>query len=577
MENLIINTKAYFENFLKIRTKDGRLVPFVMNKPQRYIYDVIKDLKSHGKKVRLLILKSRQVGGSTFSVALGSQKAMTKKNYQFAIIAHNAESTSNLFEMSKRFYDNLNYLQPETKANNGYELVFNNDKGTGLDSKILCKTAGSTGGTRSFSLNFVLMSEIDHWAGDIEAQYNAIMASVSNDDDSYVIVESTPKGYNLLKKLWDNDKNSFTKIFIPWYMLEEYAYPVPEGFKIDSDVSHYGVESELKALYNLSDEQIQFRRETIDDVCSGNLDLFHQEYPSNPDECFLHSGISVFHKEDIAIQLTKAKNIEPFSVGKFEYKIVRYKDSDELTDIKWVPDKNGFITIHTAPEVLKKPLIDNSEIDKSTAYYYVGHPAYVIGADTAGSGEDYYAAKVINTYNDKSVATIHVQKIDEDLFAHQLYCLGKYYYNALIGVEINYSFGVCNVLNDLHYPSIYRRERFDSVDGQISDEVGFRTDRKSKPLMINNLITTFRKSYDKELDPKTLNELLTFSLEDNGTYKAARGFHDDLVMSLAIAHMIKHQAVKNVEWRYCDELINNPSMFKALGLKEKVKGVKIVW
>ena len=29
--------------------------------------------------------------------------------------------------------------------------------------------------------------------------------------------------------------------------------------------------------------------------------------------------------------------------------------------------------------------------------------------------------------------------MDEDLYAEQLYCLGRYYHDAMIGVEINFS------------------------------------------------------------------------------------------------------------------------------------------
>ena len=59
---------------------------------------------------------------------------------------------------------------------------------------------------------------------------------------------------------------------------------------------------------------------------------------------------------------------------------------------------------------------------------------YVIGGDTAGKGADYFAAKVIDNINGRTVATLHKQRMDEDVYAEQLYCLGKYYNDALIGV-----------------------------------------------------------------------------------------------------------------------------------------------
>ena len=66
-----------------------------------------------------------------------------------------------------------------------------------------------------------------------------------------------------------------------------------------------------------------------------------------------------------------------------------------------------------------------------------GHP-YVIGADTAGEGSDWFVADVIDNATGRLVAKYRT-RTDEDLFARQLYCLGMYYNTALIGIETNFS------------------------------------------------------------------------------------------------------------------------------------------
>ena len=38
----IMNAAQYIRAFLKIKTKDNKIVPFVMNEPQKRLYDVIK-------------------------------------------------------------------------------------------------------------------------------------------------------------------------------------------------------------------------------------------------------------------------------------------------------------------------------------------------------------------------------------------------------------------------------------------------------------------------------------------------------------------------------------------------------
>ena len=61
----LLNPKIYIPNFLKIRTKEGTLEPFIPNKPQRKLRDTIAELREAGKPVRIIILKDRQMGFST--------------------------------------------------------------------------------------------------------------------------------------------------------------------------------------------------------------------------------------------------------------------------------------------------------------------------------------------------------------------------------------------------------------------------------------------------------------------------------------------------------------------------------
>jgi phage terminase large subunit len=49
--------------------------------------------------------------------------------------------------------------------------------------------------------------------------------------------------------------------------------------------------------------------------------------------------------------------------------------------------------------------------------------AYVIGADTAGEGSDFFAAQVLDNRTGEQVAVLH-SAYDEDVFAKQMYCLG---------------------------------------------------------------------------------------------------------------------------------------------------------
>jgi phage terminase large subunit len=108
------------------------------------------------------------------------------------------------------------------------------------------------------------------------------------------------------------------------------------------------------------------------------------------------------------------------------------------------------ITIHSEPETKKDK--NENVIEKRP---------YTLGGDTAGLGDDSYTAKVVTNDTQKTVATLKKQRIDEDKYADQLYCLGMYYHTALIGVETNYSFAPTKELVELDYPNLYLRERVD--------------------------------------------------------------------------------------------------------------------
>ena len=52
-----INTKAYIEEYIKIRDKAGKIIELKLNYGQLKLYEAIKKQKQEGKPVRIIILK----------------------------------------------------------------------------------------------------------------------------------------------------------------------------------------------------------------------------------------------------------------------------------------------------------------------------------------------------------------------------------------------------------------------------------------------------------------------------------------------------------------------------------------
>lgn len=536
---MIINTKKYIEEYLKIRNKESQIVPLILNQPQQKYYDVIKKMHKEGKPIRIIILKARQMGFSTVTEAILFKKTATKFNVNSGIVAHKEDSTTNLFEMSKLFYENLpKEMKPARKKSNAKEIVFNNVYGTGLNSRIKCMTAGGLGVGRSDTFINLHLSELAFWEGDKKKTLIGLLQAVPNTPDSVVIIESTANGYEYFKELWDKavaGENEFYPLFVGWNELKEYQMPYT-GFEITQE------EKDLQKNFNLTLEQLTWRRWCINNNCGGDIDVFKQEYPITPEEAFLSTGSCYFDKDIIINRIQELREKEPILRGLF---LCDY-DGLKISNIKLKKDNKGELKIYKKPEP--------------------GRP-YVLGGDTAGEGSDFFTAHVIDNITGEQVATLKI-KCEELEYVKQVYCLGKYYNNALIGLENNFSTYPTNKLVELSYPKLYIREKEDSSVDRYITSYGFKTTSITRPLILAMLQEIVTNETDKINDLDTLQEMLVFIKNKNGRAEAELGYHDDLVMALAITYYIRSQQAMKMQLNPQKE---HKEMLKAFGFKNVTK------
>lgn len=527
MKQLLLNCLLYIQTFLKIIDKKGHTVPLILNEPQKRLYEIIKEQWNQGKPVRIIILKARQMGFSTLTGAIIFWMAATAYYVRCMIVAHKEDATNNLFQMYRRFYENLpQRIKPMIQASNAQELVF--DKPTrykgpskGLGSRIRCATAGGQGVGRSFTLKALHLSEVAFWPGDKAGTLLGLLQAVPEEPGTMIIIESTANGFEEFKKRWDDaveesrrGEDSYIPVFFAWHEMKEYRRKVPAGF-VPTDE-----ETELSQTFGLDLEQIAWRRWAIQNLCGGDINRFRQEYPSSPDEAFIATGKCVFDKDMLILRRQQALKYT-WEWGSFQ---VKYSISGKIESFQWVPDKKGFIRIRKKPEE--------------------GVP-YVIGGDTAGTGNksvdpDYFVGQLLDNRTGEQVAVLH-DRLDEREYAVQMYCLGMYYNTALIGVEVNYSTYPEKKLEELGYPNLYVREQVDNYNEKMMETFGFETNLKTRPLIIDGLKDVFRYSPELITDFDTLGEMLTFIYAEGRRPQAEQGEHDDLVMALAIAHFIRPQ------------------------------------
>ena len=503
----------YIESCLKIKTKSGTVVPFRLNDAQRKFYAVAKRQQDAGKPVRLIILKARQLGFSTLTEGLIFHACATRRNVNALIVAHREDATANLFRMSKLFYDELPApVKPMLRASNAQELVFENpsklrserEARPGLRSRIRCATAGGRGIGRSDTLQCVHLSEYAFWPDGADGKASTlagILQAVPSLPGTMVVIESTANGFEDFKERWDAavaGENDFEPVFFAWFENPDYSMPVVPGTEWTPE------ERELRDAYRLTDEQLQWRRWCIANNCGGSLDMFRQEYPASPGEAFLHSGTGVFDNEQIVLRLERL--LGPAGRGEF-------------TDGEWTESETGAITLYELPEK--------------------GVP-YVLGGDTAGEGSDYFTAIVIDNVSGRIVAKLR-QKYSEPEYVRQIDALGRFYNDALVAIETNFSTYPVMKLQEMEYPNQYSREREDTYTRQMKKSYGFRTDRQSRPRAIANLVEVFSSHPEWFTDRELLEEMLTFCYNEDHRPEALAGKHDDLVMGAAITYAVRHQ------------------------------------
>ena len=232
-------------------------------------------------------------------------------------------------------------------------------------------------------------------------------------------------------------------------------------------------------------------------------------------------GKTVFDAK--AIQKRLETIPKPLKVGYFLYDY----NGLSISNIRWVNDRNGYINIYQLP--------NTPEVTK-----------YCIGGDTAGEGSDYFIGQVLDARTGIQVATLKHQ-FDADQYTKQMYCLGMYYKQALIGIEANFDSFPIMELQRLGYTNQYVRETQDTYTGKTEKRFGFKTTALTRPTIISRLIEIVREHVDTINDKDTLEELLTIVRNEKGRIEAPEGGHDDQMMGLAIAHHIREQIVFNDE------------------------------
>lgn len=536
----------YARNFLYIQTKAGKLVLLALNKPQLKIWRAVRWQLERGLPVRIVILKSRQVGASTMIQAFSFWRSHMNDNTASVTLAHIEVSATKLFEMQRTFYDNLPLSGPlavEKKIHNRKGIIF---KGTRSSTRVVAVGKGSG---RGFTCQTLHASEVAFY-DDAPATMTAIKQAVPKLPNSAVFLESTPAGYGgEFHEAWRDakaGKSDYLPVFIAWFDDPECSMPAKiTALDLQThEDDEYGNEVALRAEHDLTLDQLQWRRNTIDNECSGDIERFLQEYPSDDETCFLTAGRPVFRKAGLDYQLNSTV---------------------PMIDAATLPPACEVESDHEgAPDASGAPLIYVPERRLAVVRQYRGRlriyekpeprVMYIAAAEPSEGdpGSDPSPVVVLNRMK-LSVAAVLYTRMPPDLLSKYAVRLSMIYNEALLIWEANnHGAAFTDGVRESEYGNVYmRRTSEDSVSMKPSDKMGYWTATRSKQNAINTLRTYIRdapnKNYPPITDPDLCHELPAWVFDgelalvpDNSRGYSQNYHHGDGTYALAMA-LVAHR------------------------------------
>lgn len=531
---------AAFVSNLHIVDKGGedQLFDDVMAWPQRDLLARVEADMEAGRASRYIVLKARQIGISTAIEGLMFTMAMARRNFRGLVVAHENDSSQHLLRMTRYYYESFwakdAYPTRHFAAN---QLAWRH-----VNSHIKIATAKNEKTGRSQTLQMLHASEVAFW-DDPEELMTGLEQAVPRRPRTLIFLESTANGVGgYFYNTWHRavaGKTSYVPLFYPWWAHPEYRASevglghMAEGAFIPMDDD----EKALVAFLSKSRRVVQstyppmapaeiadrlvWRREVLGTECQGDLNKFHQEYPSTPEEAFIATGTNAF-------DLGRLRKVyEPIDGH-------RGRLVDEGDKVRFIRDETGPL------EIFKYP-----SSDREFAHYLIGADGKKAVQSVTGSYGDYACAQVLNRKTWEQVARWR-GRLDQNAFGEELIKLGRFYNGAMLAPETGIGGpGVAAHIVARGYPAIYRHRSSIRMPGSVNNQYGWITNSRTKTEAIGNLQSAL---YDQTVtihDPVTYQEMKDYVVLPTGFGNAdGKENYDDTVMALAIAlTAIKHEAL----------------------------------
>ena len=569
LDRLVIhrNPGAWFETYGRIIDKKKMLIPPCANVLQERAFEVVQWCLENDVPIRLFLLKPRQKGCSTVSMAIAYWMMNLYDNFRNVVIGREYSQTDNLWQIFKTYsindkYDwgfNRRVLENVCQFGNGSQM----DKETAEDSE-----AG-----RSGTFHGVIATEAARWreggVANAEDIMNGLLNCVPYMPGTFVIQESTARGasgpfyegwcdaldFEEYKRRYERGENmdgAYIRVFAGWYEFEDSCDDLTPEQEASIADSITPPEMELIQKYGLTYGHIAWRRRTIKIECQRDETKFDREYPETAEHAFRASAPSRFNARGLQIMKAEARQ-EQETWGILESMAT---NGSQKTARNYAFRRLDKFDPNAHMIMLEKPIV-------GMRYILAVDTMEGEAADDEGEDLDHHAALMLRRgYFDpdrgwrkpKVVARTPLNskrgelfncRWDIDILEDVVWRMAQFYGDCMIAVESNKDRGLIRGLfhrGARQYERQTAEERGDLRSTKLSGKLGFRTTggeaENTRTWIIENLARAVRE-WDQvgegiEADMRTVHEMENFIVNEDGRAEAILGEHDDSVLALAI-------------------------------------------
>ena len=518
---------------VKIKDKSsGKLIPFRLNDPQRKLLRLMESQRRAGQPVRVILLKARQWGGSTLvQIYMAWHQTVLSRNCHSLICAHVKDTAAAIRGIYSRMLENYPRDMWDGEKPPAFHPYERSQNIREIDGRGCCVTIGTSERPESVRGNdFALahLSEVAFWSNTPTATpeqfISAICGSVNSTPGTLIVLESTANGMgNYFHREWLKASKGLSDkapLFVAWYEIDIYRRQVNDPAKLLREMDDY--EWRLWQM-GLTLEMINWYHHKRREYHSPAQ--MHAEYPTTPVEAFAATGRAIFSLEKL--QVLRADVADPLDIGEVTGDTL--VGPAALANLRFISDSHGKLKVWEHPGQQADLMTDR----------------YVVAVDIGGRspGADYSVIAVFDRAPLLSGGKIKVVAqwrghADHDIIAWRSAAIARWYHNALLVIESNTlecdNIGgdpsLC-VLNEIQqwYSNLYYRCDYETG----ASRVGFHTNRATKTMIVNKLLSFVRDNMYVERCADALNEMAVF--EDRGTsFGAVDGNHDDIVMTRAM-------------------------------------------